>query len=373
MSPQLEIQLIAVFVAVACSLPGVFLVLRKMSMVSDAITHTILLGIVLAFFYTHNLSSPLLIVGATGIGVVTVWLTEALHRTRLVSDDSAVGIVFPFLFSIAVILISHYSNSVHLDVDSVLLGELAFAPFERLQWFGIDWGAKSLYTMGVILLINILFISFFFKELKLATFDPMLAAVMGFLPTLLHYGLMTLVSLTAVGSFEAVGSILVVAFMIGPPVSAYLLTDDLKQMLFLSAGIGIFNAITGFQIAYALDVSIAGSMAVMTGVSFLLILIFAPQRGILSSFYKREKQKQLFAIHTLLFHLLNHENSIGEETECGIYTIRDHLYWKESFLANILKQSQKKQYIYLDQSIIRLTELGRRICREQEIELFLTI
>lgn len=370
MSPQIEIQLIAIFVAIACSLPGVFLVLRKMSMVSDAITHTILLGIVLAFFYTHNLSSPLLIIGATAIGVITVWLTEALHRTRLVSDDSAVGIVFPFLFSIAVILISHFSNSVHLDVDSVLLGELAFAPFERLRWLGIDWGAKSLYSMGLILLINVAFIAVFFKELKLVTFDPMLAAVMGFFPTLLHYGLMTLISLTAVGSFEAVGSILVVAFMIGPPVSAYLLTDDLKQMLFISAGIGVCNAIVGFQMAYALDVSIAGSMAVMTGFSFLLILIFAPQRGILSNLRRRKAQKQLFAIHTLLFHLLNHENSTIEEKECGINTIQDHLYWNETFLSTIIKQSQKKQYIYIDQAIIKLTDLGRTICLEQEKALF---
>ena len=222
MSPQLEIQLIAVLVAVACALPGVFLVLRKMSMMSDSITHTILLGIVLAFFLTHDLSSPLLIVGAALIGVVTVWLTETLNRTRLMSEDSAIGIVFPLLFSIAIILITRYAGSVHLDTDSVLLGELAFAPFNRMVFFGVDIGAKAIYTAGGLLLINLVFITVFFKELKLVTFDPMLAAVLGFAPAAMHYALMTMVSLTTVGAFEAVGSVLVVAFMIGPPVTAYL-------------------------------------------------------------------------------------------------------------------------------------------------------
>lgn len=133
MTPQLEIQIIAVMVAVACSLPGVFLVLRKMSMMSDAITHTILLGIVIAFFITHSLTSPLLIVGAALVGVITVFLTEILNSTKLVSEDSAIGIVFPLLFSIAIIMISKYAGSVHLDTDSVLLGELAFAPFNRMK------------------------------------------------------------------------------------------------------------------------------------------------------------------------------------------------------------------------------------------------
>ena len=199
MAPQLEIQIIAVIVAVACALPGTFLVLRKMSMMSDSITHTILLGIVLAFFVTHDLSSPFLILGAALMGVVTVWLTELLSRTRLLAEDAAIGVVFPLLFSIAIILITRYAGAVHLDTDSVLLGELAFAPFDRMIVGGVDIGAKAIYTTGVLLLINLAAITLFFKELKLATFDSMLAAVVGFSPALVHYGLMTLVSLTTVG------------------------------------------------------------------------------------------------------------------------------------------------------------------------------
>ena len=145
---QLEIQLIAAVVAVACALPGVFLVLRRMAMMSDAISHTVLLGIVLGFFLVGDLGSPLLIFGAAATGVLTVVLVEVLNRTRLVKEDAAIGLVFPALFSLAVILISRYAGNVHLDMDAVLLGELAFAPFDRLVVLGTDIGPRALYSHG---------------------------------------------------------------------------------------------------------------------------------------------------------------------------------------------------------------------------------
>lgn len=279
MSPEFEISLIAVLVSAACALPGVFLVLRKMSMMSDSITHTILLGIVLAFFITHDLGSPLLIFGAALMGVATVWLTETLTKTRLVSEDSAIGLVFPLLFSIAIILITRYGGNVHLDTDSVLLGELAFAPFDRLVVAGVDIGAKGIYLSGGLLLVNALLIIVFYKELQLSTFDPVLAGVLGFSPVLFHYGLMTMVSVTAVAAFESVGSVLVVAFMIGPPATAYLLTDRLKTMLWLSVAVGAAGGLLGYLGAYLFDVSIAGSMAVAVGIIFMLVFCFTQARS----------------------------------------------------------------------------------------------
>lgn len=360
MTPQIEIQIIAVIVAVACSLPGVFLVLRKMSMMSDAITHTILLGIVIAFFITNSLSSPLLIVGAALMGVFTVFLTEVLNSTKLISEDSAIGIVFPLLFSIAIIIISKYAGSVHLDTDSVLLGELAFATFDRMVIFGVDIGAKAIYSMGAILIINLLFVIILFKELKIVTFDPELAAVLGFAPAIIHYSLMTVVSITAVGAFESVGSILVIAFMIGPPVTAYLLTDDLKIMIILSGAIGALNGILGYQFAEYLDVSIAGSMALMTGVVFLLVYIFAPKRGFLNIFRRRQFQKIDFAGKSLMFHIFNHEGDDNEDLESGIKTIQKHLHWDKHFLDSIIKELKEKERIYIEDDIIKLTESGRQ-------------
>lgn len=359
MSPQIEIQIIAVIVAVACSIPGVFLVLRKMAMMSDAITHTILLGIILGFFIVQDVNSPFLIIGATLVGLLTVYMVELLTRTRLVSEDSAIGIVFPFLFSIAIILISRYAGNVHIDIDSVLLGELAFAPFNRLRIFGIDFGAKGMYTMGIILLINLGLVWTFFKEIKITVFDAELAAVLGFSPVLIQYGLMASVSVTTVGAFEAVGSILVIAFMIGPPVSAYLLTDDLKKMLFISSGIGAVNALAGYQIASFYDVSIAGSMATFTGITFLAVFIFAPQRGMISVIQRRRFQTVDFATKTLLFHLFQHEGKPNEADENGVSSIYKHLNLRKDFLKKIIQQLMNEGKLQEDSGIYRLTDGGR--------------
>lgn len=294
MSMTLEILLIAAIVAVACALPGVFLVLRGTTMMADAITHTVLLGIVLAFFVTEDLNSPLLIAGATLTGIATVWLIEAVKQTKLMSNDSAIGIVFPLFFSIAIILISRYAGNVHLDTDSVLMGELAFAPFSRLVIGGVDIGPQSLWTMVAILLINVVFIFFFFKELQLSTFDAAFSAALGFSPVLLHYALMTLVSLTAVGAYDSVGSILVVGFMVGPPLTAYLLTSKLKKMLLITVIIAVVNSVAGVELSFLFDVSIAGMIAVVTGTTFLTVFIFSPKHGLIKASFRRVKQKKEF-------------------------------------------------------------------------------
>ena len=188
-SPQIEIQLIAVVVAIACAIPGVFLVLRKMALISDAISHSILPGIVIGFFITQDLNSPFLILLAALTGLLTVVLVEIIQKTGLVKEDTAIGLVFPMLFSVGVIMIAKNANDVHLDVDAVLLGELAFAPFDRLLISGMDLGPKSLWVMGVVLLITVFLLFMFFKELKVSTFDSGLSSALGFSPILMHYGL----------------------------------------------------------------------------------------------------------------------------------------------------------------------------------------
>ena len=370
MSPAIEIQLIAVLVAIGCALPGCFLVLRRMAMLSDAITHSILLGIVLGFFATHNLRSPLLIIAATLVGVLTVWLTELLARTRLVAGDASIGIVFPLLFSIAIILISRYAGQVHLDTDAVLLGELAFAPFDRLRIAGVDIGAQGLYTSAAIVLINLIFIAVFYKELKLASFDPLLAALLGLMPGLVHYGLMTLVSLTAVASFQAVGSILVVAFMVGPPISAYLLSERLSTMLGLSALIGTLNALLGYRLATWLDASIAGSMAAMTGLVFAAIALVAPQRGLISSLRRRRQQRQRFARLALLFHLYRHGGSEAELRESRRDRLAIELNWEAAHTERIMGALRREGLLEQAGALVRLTPEGRDYSRRAYRELF---
>ena len=370
MTPQMEIQIIAVIVAISCSLVGSFLVLTKKTMMSDAITHTILLGIVLAFFVTHDLSSPLLIIGASTMGLATVWATEALSQSKLVSEDASIGVIFPLIFSIAIILISRYAGSVHLDTDSVLLGELAFAPFERMKVGGIDIGAKGIYSTGIVLVVNIVALMLLLKELKISIFDPILSALMGFSPTVIHYGLMSLVSVTAVSSFQAVGSILVVAFMVGPPVTAYLLTDDLKKMLGLSTAFAAGNAILGYQLASHLDVSIAGCMAVMTGITFFVIVVIGKERGLITVFRRRKKQRLEFENFALLFHLLQHEGQFNESVESAYSTMKEHMNWKEELTYQTIHRLEKEQSLEIEEDKIRLTPLGRSKAKKEFEELF---
>jgi len=360
---QLVIQAIAMVTAIACALPGTFLVLRRMALMSDAISHSILLGIVLAFFVVGSVSSPLLIVGAALMGVVTVVLVESLTATKLVAKDAAIGLVFPALFSVAVILIARFADDVHLDVDAVLLGELAFAPFERFVINGYDFGPRALWVMGGILVLNLVGLALFYKELKLATFDSALAAALGFSPALVHYGLMGAVSVTAVGAFDAVGSVLVVALMIAPPASAYLLTDRLSQMIGLSALLGVASAIGGFWLAHLLDASIAGSMATVAGLAFLLAFLFGPERGMVALYRRRKRQRWDFAQVMLIVHLLHHEELPEAVEENRVAHLQEGLRWEHDFTDEVVGRARRRGLISESDGLLVLTELGRDSAR----------
>ncbi|MFT5878083.1 MAG: manganese/zinc/iron transport system permease protein [Salibacteraceae bacterium] len=351
---QLEIQLIASLVAIACALPGTFLVLRKMAMISDAISHAILPGIVLGFFITHDLNSPVLILLAALTGVITVVLVEFIQKTGLVKEDTAIGLVFPALFSIGVILIAKNANDVHLDMDAVLLGELAFAPFDRLLIEGMDMGPKSLWVIGSILSISLVLLLLFFKELKLSTFDKGLATTLGFSPIILHYGLMTVSSVTIVGAFDAVGAVLVVALIIAPAATAYMLTDDLKKMLLLSSLFGVFSAIAGYWMANRMDASIAGSMTTVLGVLFLFVYLFAPKQGVFSGFFRERRQRLEVSLLVFLLHLQNHK----EEEERHVNHLREHINWQKVRAKKVLELAVKNNLVFISENIVSLTDKG---------------
>jgi manganese/zinc/iron transport system permease protein len=353
-SAQIEIQLIASLVAIACAIPGTFLVLRKMAMISDAISHSILPGIVIGFFITQDLNSPLLILLAAFTGIITVVLVEYIQKTGLVKEDTAIGLVFPVLFSIGVILIAKNANDVHLDIDAVLLGELAFAPFDRLMIVGTDVGPKSLWVVGSILLITITLLITFFKELKVSTFDAGLAASLGFSPIILHYGLMTVASVTTVGAFDAVGAILVVALMIAPAAAAYLLTTGLKKMLILAIIFGVFSAISGYWLAHWLDASIAGSITTMLGLLFLIVYLFAPTKGVIAVMYREKQQRIEVSLLTFLLHLKNHT----EEKERHVNHLQEHINWQKVHSKTVLDLAQKNNMIYIKNDIVTLSEKG---------------
>ena len=356
---ELNIILIAVFTASAAALSGVFLVLRKMSLMSDAISHAVLPGIVVAFLITRDLQSPFLIVGAAATGLVMVFIIELINKTKLVKEDAAIGLVFPALFSIGVILISQNLSDVHLCEETVLTGDIVLSSINSIQLFGVDIGPKSMYVMAGLLLINIVFISLFFKELKLSTFDPLLASSLGFNISLINYSFMAIVSVTAVGAFDSVGSILVIALMIAPAVSACLLTDKLKMMLLLSVLFGIVSAIFGFYISVLLNSSPSGSMAMTAGFLFLLVYLFAPVKGIVAVARRKKRHNRVFSQKILALHIAHHSNTCEEEQECCEETIYNHIFWDKRLVKQIVEGAKNDKLVVSDNGILKLTPKGQ--------------
>ncbi len=336
---QLQIILIASLVAIASVLPGVFLVLRGVALMSDAISHAILLGIAGMFLIVQQLESPWLIIGAALAGIATVVLTEAIVQTQCLKKDAAIGLVFPLFFSLGIIIISQYARNIHLDMDMVILGELAFAPFNRLILYNIDCGPFALWSMGIIALLNITFVTLFYKELQLTTFDSSLAHILGFTPTFVYYGLMIVTSITAVGAFDAVGSIVLVALMITPPATAYLLTNRLPSMIGMSIIIGILSTISGYIFAHHFDVSIAGSMATMNGIIFLLALLCAPHKGICAHLLFTRKKQISIAQDILYAYLAKHKSANRFNKYNKIDIAAQQLGWSRLFMHRIVRCS----------------------------------
>lgn len=275
------IILVGSLVAVSCGLLGVFLILRKMAMVGDAISHSVLPGIIIAYLISGSDASLPMLAGAALMGVLATLLIELFHRKGKLQTDASIGLTFTWLFAIGVIMASRFTREMHIDVDCILYGEILFTPQNRWYLNGLDLGPKNVWILGVTLLLVLTFIMFGYRGLKLTTFDENYAAAIGIKTAFWHYTLMSLVSLTTVASFDAVGAILVVAFLIVPGATAYLLTDSLRTMLVLSAAFGIAAAAGGYYLAYVLDSSIAGSMTVVAGAIFLVVLIGSPKYGLL--------------------------------------------------------------------------------------------
>ncbi len=345
-------------VGIAASLVGTFLVLRGSSMLSDAISHSIVFGIVVVWLFTGLTTGPLQIAGAAAAGLLTVVLTEALARTRLVRNDAAIGLVFPALFAAGVLLINLYGRDVHLDEHTVLLGEIGFVWLDTVDVAGQPV-PRALLGVGALGLVNLGFVVLFYKELKLATFDPALATALGFAPAALFYALLALTSATAVASFDAVGAILFIAFVIVPPATAILLTDRLWLILVLACGVAILSAVAGYEAAVIWDVSIGGMMATMTGVWFALAFIFAPRHGLVARELARRRDRLDIDCRSLTAHLYNHEGGPEAEEENTARALRDHLRWEEGRTRRVILRALDRGFIARDGRLLCLTPKGR--------------
>lgn len=259
-------------------------------MVGDAISHAVLPGIVIAYLITQSFQSIYMVVGAAIIGIITTFLIEFLHRKAKVQEDAAIGVTFTWMFSIGVILISVFTRGTDLDQDCVLHGEILNVPFNL--WIldnGTNLGPVNVWTLGVINLFILSFVYFFFKQLYITTFDAAFASAMGISSSVWNYLLMGAISFVTVASFESVGAILVIAFIVAPAATAYLLTDNLKRMLTYSSLIGIVSSVLGYGLASLINADIASSITTVMGLLFGLTLFFAPNHGVL---FKNKPVKQ---------------------------------------------------------------------------------
>lgn len=454
-SPQNTATIIGCLIAVSGALLGTFLLLRGMALTSDAISHTVLLGIVVAFLLMTDVfgmaadtSSPWLILGASLAGVGTVVLTELLYRSGLLRQDAALGLAFPLLFAIAVILVSRFAEDVHLDEDAVLVGEIGLAwantnshcfdncatvtinpehPQAKMtrqcrncRELGIsprDEGAKfvqicsncgsyspaqawqagylqeepllvffpkSITVTLVMTALSLLFVLVFYKELKLTTFDAALAKALGFRPGRMNYALMILVSLVAVGAFDAVGSILVIAFFIIPPAAAYLLSDRLAIMLMLGPLIGATGAFFGYDLArgkfFGLievgdiiagvnrisgldllekwDSSISASMVLMIFAIFILAWVLSPRYGLISTVIRRANQVRRFDDQVVLGHIHNHQFTDLHATELRVMTLHIHFRWTARKMGRVLARLRALGFVAVVDGFAELTERG---------------
>jgi len=287
-SDALVIVLVAGLVGTAAGLLGPFLVLRRMALLSDAVSHAVLPGIVAVWLVAETRAPLPVVIGAAAFAVVCVLGIDALRATGLVASDAAIALVFPALFSLGVLGVTRFAEGIHLDLDSTIYGELAFVPFDTMSLLGVEV-IRPAVVLAVVVAANLALVLLLWKEFKATTFDPQFGAVVGLRPRLLSRLLLLAVAVTAVAAFQAVGAILVVTMLIVPAATAYLLTDDLRVMVALAVGVGWVGAVAGHAVALAVDSNIAGAMGLVCSACFVLALVTSPRYGILT---RRRRRRQ---------------------------------------------------------------------------------
>ncbi len=328
------VLLVLIVTSLACGVLGPFIILRNLSMMADALSHSVLLGIVVAFIFVGSLDSIWLSIGAALFGILTVYIVELLSKKKLVKHDDALGIVFPMFFSLAVVIITKMFRNAHLDVDIVLMGNPLFAPFIKL--FNLP---RSLVIMGFLFVVNLLFVIVFYKKLKVSTFDKEYAGLSGLNLNIIFYALMTLTSITCVCAFDSVGAILVISLFVTPTATAYLVSKDLKVMILLTLIIGIFNSIMGYYLGIYFNVSISG-MCSFISMLVCILFIFINKKGIIYKFINKMKNKEKLMHDLIMIHVYRHRDS---QDELGFNSIHEHLNWKkrlsDKYLLDLIRDN----------------------------------
>jgi len=266
-------------VAWVCALPGSLLMLRKQALLGDAISHAVLPGIFLAYYFSSGTHPVFLLPGAAFSGWIAAQAIAWLSRNKRLSSDAATGLIFTFLFAIGVICISAFAHQTDLDQDCVLFGDILWVPLDRwISDSGQDLGPVAVWILAFALVCFILILILFFRQWKITTLDEVFAQSSGFKTGFWQSLLMGLVSISAVVSFRSVGVVLVIAFLAVPAATAALYVKSLTRQLTDSCFWGTLSVLSGWYIGSAWNLSVSGTMAFMTGVWFCIVFILSRLR-----------------------------------------------------------------------------------------------
>lgn len=333
-------------VSVSLGLIGCFLVVRGLSLLGDALAHSVLPGIVVGFLIGGSLHSPWILVGATAVGMLAAFLVQSVHTSSRVKEDASLGIVFTALFALGVVLINLFAGQADLDPGCVLYG--------NIETFIVD--RAGIRPMGVILGLIVLGLVIFYRPLLVSTFDPLLAQSLGMRVNVIHYTLMAVLSLTVVTSFEAVGSILAVALLIIPGATARLWTDRMPPMLLLAGVQGIVSTILGYWLSHhaVLDTSASGAICVGSFLLFMLSWLMAPRHGLLVRAVIRRRLRQTVETENLVKTI---EEQAGVAT---ISTVAGAAQLSTRRVEGIVSRAVSRGWVGRESDRLFLTDAGRQ-------------
>ena len=361
--------------AVAASLLGNFLVLRRLSLMGDAISHSVLPGIAAAFLFSGTRGSVVVLIGAASMGLLTVWLTELIRKYGKVEESAAIGVVFTSLFAVGLVMMVRAGDKIDLDPSCVLYGNLETI---ILDTSATPIGAvpRVVITISIVCLLNAFCIAIFFKQWQISTFDPLLSQAQGISPTVFHYVLASLVAVTCIASFEAVGNILVVAMLVVPAATAFLLCRRLETMILFSVVIASASAIAGHLLAISVPVAFgfrsvnsAAMMAVTSGLFLVLAVVASPKAGVLIRLFEQRTVARKIIGEDILALLYRHsERALQNDTSANraalpMHDIAIQLKLTLKRLTSVASELVREGWVSMTQSTVSLTDNGHRVAQ----------
>lgn len=355
----------AVLACVPCALLGALLVLRRMALLGDAISHAVLPGIVGAFIFTATRDPYAMLAGAMVSGLLTAWLTSLISRFGRVSEDASLGVVFTSMFALGVVMLQFIPRGVDMDPSCVLYGLLEFTSLRTVEPLPGLRVPEAVALLAPVAVVSVLFVSVFFKRIRLVSFDPALARALGIAVGVLSAALLTLTAAAVVASFQAVGSILVVAMLVTPGATAQLITTRLWSMLVLSCVLAVTAAVGGCLIAIEVDSSAAGWIGVVSGVQFALAVIFSPSQGLLIKRLRSLSLRVRIESEDLLATMYRREELRSGQRADMPDTSVDRLPKRRSLVTVLAMRSLRKGRLLLNAGAsVELTDRGRAAAAE---------